>query len=131
MAIFLGCYPGEIALSLLVHLYVYKCPYFVVAFFVTLRRFLPPGSPSFLVIVLHFDLSSALSAHLDIGIPASLRSISIDSAHLMQGLPLGRPWYTQEDNNFLGTLSQLILLRAMLRVAFIICDRLVHAAVEL
>ena len=72
MAIFRGCYPGEIALSLLVHLYVYKCPFFVVAFFATLRRFLPPGSPSFLVIVLHFDLSSALSAHLDIGIPASL-----------------------------------------------------------
>ena len=64
MAIFRGCYPGEIALSLLVHLYVYKCPYFVVAFFVTLRRFLPPGSPSFLVIVLHFDLPSVLQLKL-------------------------------------------------------------------
>ena len=84
--------------------------YVLSLFLAVFLRFFPFGSPSFLVIVLHFDLSSALSAHLDIGIPASLRSMSIDSAHLMQGLPLGRPWYTQEDNNFLGILSQLILL---------------------
>ena len=108
MAIFLGCYPGETAPPLLVHLYTNG--YVLSLFLAVFLRFFPFGSPSFLVIVLHFDLSSALSAHLDIGIPASLRSISIDSAHLMQGLPLGRPWYTQEDSNFLGTLSQLILL---------------------
>ena len=79
-------------------------------FLAVFLRFFPFGSPSFLVIVLHFDLSSALSAHLDIGIPASLRSISMDSAHLMQGLPLRRTCYTQDDNNFLGALSQPILL---------------------
>ena len=82
------------------------CCHFLVVFL----RFLVFGSPSFLVIVLHFDLSSALSAHLDTGVPASSRPISIDPAHLRQGLPLGRTWYTQEDNNFLGTLPQPILL---------------------
>ena len=76
----------ETALLVHVHLYVYKWHYLVLVlvfcFLVVFLRFI---SPSFLVIIFHFALSLALEAHLDTGIPANFKSVSIDSAHLMQG----------------------------------------------
>ena len=95
----------KIALLVHVNLYVYKWHYLVlVLVFCFLVVFLRFVSPSFLVIIFHFALSLALEAHLDTGIPANSKSVSIDSAHLIQGLPMGRAWYTQEDSNFRGAL---------------------------
>ena len=97
MAIFLGCYPSEIAPPLLVHLYVYKwlCFVFVFGRFPT---FFPFGSPSFLVIVPHFDLSSALSAHLDTGIPATHLKVCFGRPRPSQAGPASGTylWHTQE-----------------------------------